>query len=1161
MVDDSTTLTPTSLVTDRRDAAAGQARPEVTAGDVALAFRVIRDATGSAAAATKRLRLMGRRHTIGSDPACDVRLVDDAVRPRHASLSSDGVSVTVEGQGGDVEVNGRSVTTAVMVSGDVLRLGRHRFEFLSVVAVPTANRPASEPADEPEDDNVWRAKLRAEIDQWRSRREELDGRSGELDGREDSIRARESGLKRREDDLRRRRDAVEESRRSFDDEHDGYRRRLEEAVDQLEQSRRRAEEATAAVARITERFEVVNRQVAEFDAQRDQFRQEEMRWAAEARLSEKERAGLASRVTEAQEAREQALADAEQSRRRWEEEAGEARREAERQSERADEADRRVEAIRRELEESRGDGDEELRSAHSELESLREQVDDIRRQGIVREAALREEVDSHDDTIATLRTEAQRLRETIESTRENSESLQRRCDAAEARVQELESAGPADSEDRGGSADAEETRQLRDAMDHLSLELSRANEELARLRDENERFAADLEQLRQERDDATRRLDEAVPMDRYEAVRRELDDVRAELRRHLDGDAPRDGEVDRAGSALAGAEDDHPATEDVTVRSGPDAWEVTEPSEAGGEAASEVPSPNVEASTGAADTAPSGGPSDGSSPPVWPGDEASSDGEPVWPTYEPTAVADGPVTIEPTAFIGAEADRGSDAENVDGPLMTTSSPDVSSGHEDRPSEASDPWGAFTSSAEGDPDPSDPVATEEAWATPSQEATESFGEWRSPEGASGGWDSGAGEEREAADSSWEDRSGEATVSAPAAWSPAFSSPAASSSSAWGDGEPQAAPESVDVSDDAGQEPSIAPEHHTSDDPPTPVAGSLADQLLADLRDEPSDDLRDVEEPQAILSTASDPAEDIDDFVEVTYQPTAAYDFEAAEPSDLEDGSHDALSPDGAAEGYQPTWPSESGGWDDESAEPTAMSPAIEVTPGPEATAGQLGVLGAFESEAAAEYEEEAATPDHGRQAEAGGGSPSDIGDASPSPGSSDPSPPAGFSDADDPSAEPDEDSIEAYMNRLLGRVGGGASPQPEEPISMSSVAREVPADQSPETDSTPLPVSAVDDGPIVPRSHAPEKNSDLSAMRQLANESARSAIDASTQKQAKAVRQQAIFHFASAGVCLMIGAAANLFISSTMLWIVAWVMAVVASAISIRQGLQLWKESK
>ncbi|MGE3777139.1 MAG: hypothetical protein AB7F89_08150, partial [Pirellulaceae bacterium] len=88
------------------------------------------------------------------------------------------------------------------------------------------------------------------------------------------------------------------------------------------------------------------------------------------------------------------------------------------------------------------------------------------------------------------------------------------------------------------------------------------------------------------------------------------------------------------------------------------------------------------------------------------------------------------------------------------------------------------------------------------------------------------------------------------------------------------------------------------------------------------------------------------------------------------------------------------------------------------------------------------------------------------------------------------AQGDDDSIEAYMERLLDRMRGGApapatvpvaAPSDRKPISEIELAVEKPTSSA----SQPL---APDE--YVPRSHAPELNANLAAMREIANSTRR-----------------------------------------------------------------------
>lgn len=99
------------------------------------------------------------------------------------------------------------------------------------------------------------------------------------------------------------------------------------------------------------------------------------------------------------------------------------------------------------------------------------------------------------------------------------------------------------------------------------------------------------------------------------------------------------------------------------------------------------------------------------------------------------------------------------------------------------------------------------------------------------------------------------------------------------------------------------------------------------------------------------------------------------------------------------------------------------------------------------------------------------------------------------------ADDDEDSIENYMERLLRRVSGDTEPKR---VVASPIIERVPAVE--DAPSTPIPSLALSDHPenpfdpstYRPRS-APEQGEKLQAMRQIANQTARVAIDTSSKR--------------------------------------------------------------
>jgi hypothetical protein len=110
---------------------------------------------------------------------------------------------------------------------------------------------------------------------------------------------------------------------------------------------------------------------------------------------------------------------------------------------------------------------------------------------------------------------------------------------------------------------------------------------------------------------------------------------------------------------------------------------------------------------------------------------------------------------------------------------------------------------------------------------------------------------------------------------------------------------------------------------------------------------------------------------------------------------------------------------------------------------------------------------------------------------------------------------DEDSIEAYMNRLLQRVQG-SSPTDSIPGSSTTVTLPpVPSKVEKPTSTKVEELPPIDpNAPLVPRSHAPEKQLSLSAMREIAHESAQAAISRSTRIQIRDMQLLAYGKFGS-----------------------------------------------
>ncbi len=166
------------------------------------------------------------------------------------------------------------------------------------------------------------------------------------------------------------------------------------------------------------------------------------------------------------------------------------------------------------------------------------------------------------------------------------------------------------------------------------------------------------------------------------------------------------------------------------------------------------------------------------------------------------------------------------------------------------------------------------------------------------------------------------------------------------------------------------------------------------------------------------------------------------------------------------------------------------------------------------------------------------------------------------------SEPDDDSIEAYMNRLLQRVQGepddGSKPETvaltASTSSLDMAESRLLAPEGEPLESGESQPPADPNAPLVPRSEAPEKHSNLSAMRELANQSARSAINRSARVQSRDTQVKGILKFFFAAVALVCGVACFIFIPGAVRFL-AVAMTIVVAGICIHEGWQLFGEAK
>ena len=153
-----------------------------------------------------------------------------------------------------------------------------------------------------------------------------------------------------------------------------------------------------------------------------------------------------------------------------------------------------------------------------------------------------------------------------------------------------------------------------------------------------------------------------------------------------------------------------------------------------------------------------------------------------------------------------------------------------------------------------------------------------------------------------------------------------------------------------------------------------------------------------------------------------------------------------------------------------------------------------------------------------------------------------------------SAEEEEDTIEAYMNRLLKHVRGDDDQEVDDVTDSQAVdsgQTDAPDDEMLE----PLDPNA----PLVPRSLAPERDSDLDAMRELANTSARIAIKRSARLQSRNTQLKGLIRLSYALGAISCGAVCYLYLTGMVVY-VAVMMTVIVAVIYVREAMQFFQEA-
>ena len=1298
----------------------------------AIEFRVIRPGVP-----VRRLRLTGNRYTFGSAEGCSIRLNDPTLRPMHAVLIRDAHRVLVRAYSVPLEINGTRITETSLQIGDVMRMGAYRFELLSGID-PVANhdgvgyqrpddvvmpthRPTSNgvppagaaPLGYPEpagpvhygqpaqsgmpgvhsaapqgmppgvvppqmstagqmpraaqlptpaqmsqmsasEQAAWQAHIRRESAQRRLRQSEVDLRENRYIERETDLRAREAELWARADQVHRRESQLmaqeaaaiqiqeefiarkeelarlrEESRVQQDllDERQAqiqgmeseYREQVEHATRQLELSQEQAENATQAVQRMREQFASLNEQLEHLTSQQQSLENhDELHLAQQHQL----RQDLEAARDEAIDARAES----------------EAKREA---------AESRVAELEQQLESYENDSRNALEQV-AENESLTQQ--------------LRDQIEELQSRVNEATAEASQLRADYEGS------------CASIRQLELLVDQTTSERDEARSSLETESESLRQAVEQLTADLAQANVELNELREVNDTLTGELNQVRQERDDAQADAETRPTTDAWDSLRDELTQANERLeqmqreysetlaRIESDSFAPSFTNSENADNVPTTAElpvDETVVQEETATDSqAPEVAQATENTDVETAPTNELASSDEVASSDDESSstgigAVAGGvvagaamvgslfskPDDTSL-----ADASQDDDSEAWPTYSATASA--------TETADESTETTQDASASDWSAESVDAAEVDEAWDPGP-ESEYPDTEYAEAEHTEVEHSEPAVDDQmndsVWRQEGQQDVEQNSHVAN-------WDS---EESDSEDAPvWQDESPEVAVSETItdieqnvdqaiAEIDSLASDITDYSAdpeSEGDVEPEAsiATEPVEaVGDEASEGVDHANAYHDNashsesqeeaepyaadntpdadqvestvawnESPPADEATDSQDDVngyvpinpWASQDDEPTDD-----SDQASAWGSSSDSESADSSLSevegygaessIQYDPPveeetpSAWDQQgesgiAAEPQDDEGSLADQLIRDLGID-------ASSSNDEPESAEVESTfvmeSPAPEVDEDEDSSPWNLATPDEVssdsdgqnqygeshedhtqfetESQYGSEYDNQyeqsdyEAAEDSADQTDA-----SSVADGSYGTDSVEPEAEQAEANAEDDSAGAEDDSIEAYMNRLLQRVQGDdetdteAKTEISEPSTSESTSTAVVEETA--VLESPVEVEVDHNAPLIPRSQAPERNTDMSVMRELANESARSAVARSVRIQARDTQVQAMYKFLAAGVTVLCAALCYWFLSvaGTIIQFGAVIMALVVTVIYIKEGLGLWGEA-
>ncbi|TWU63300.1 Chromosome partition protein Smc [Crateriforma conspicua] len=1048
------------------------------------------------------------------------------------------------------------------------------------------------------DHQVWQDRLRREVQLWRQRQEECErlvqrctDRESELRQRESELWSRAERLQAREANLKAQESAAYEIQREYlvqqeelqqlrkqhqqqsDDwnrRNEEYRRReneyqaqVEQASRQLEQSRSQTETATQSVARMRQQLSALNHQLASLSQNQEELEQRERNYRAELQQQTEHWKATLADAESKQQASQRELA---------------------------------------ELKEAKDDSDTRRQDAEARVREMTDSLQLAQSQAEEQSAKL-----AASESIAEeLRVQIAEMQQELQEAQSDTARLRDECEQAQQQIQSLEHEGVqirSDSDQQRSQWEAE-TVQLRESVQQLSDELAVANEQLTKLQQNNDELSDKLQQIRQQRDEAIAESESRPSADDLQRVRDELQDATqrlSDLQNHHEDVLQ---ELEQARHAVDVQQAATPSEPDLSAVAETPADELSpaelsepesadpEPSTAALEIVEQAAAPELPAQEALL--------SDEQAAPQWQDEHDATvpqaesplsvvDAD-VWPTYdhvESQSADDASATADDHSVPAAEdTSTSSNASVVEDATesIPMTPPDLGS-DVDHESQVEPSPVAESDPAAGMPDATDdsawdtPVATQHDASEPEpsaavmQDATGSIAEeaaedpWAS---VSTDWEDqetsipdgetpAVAEQTETSTGSSEDSSGFdpwAQASEPAQLSREEIEAAKASCHEDAETESEPADAGVDMT-------SIWSEPEATDSDSSNIFHEPTVLTESDLASDTSDTSWTPPAADEDLSALDDAepsfASESDQGLELVADPSEISEPEQATNSDSDDATRfiaegslaQQLLSDIAADQSQPI----------EAVD--ASEPATEDADPQESESTFAGTFNLADWQDENQDVADPSSISENAGAEELGPAPvqevaSEVA-ADPQPT---PEPAATGSVADE---EPEDDSIEAYMNRLLQRVqngpnatgatGGGSAPTPQKDA--SAAAEEAPAAEIP---VEPEPV--IDpNAPLIARSEAPEKHTNLSAMRELANDSARSAISRSTKQQIRDTQLRGMSRLLVAAVFAISGL--GVFVASPIMWVslLGLLAGIIAAALYGREGWMLIRDSR